>query len=195
MEGFDNNKLLGAIEALLFIYGEPLEIRKLAKILGVEEERVKSGLKELEENLKNRESGLVLIFQGSRVQLATKPDFSRLIEDFIKDEYDETLTPAALETLSLIAYLGPISRARIDYFRGVNSSYTLRNLLMRGLVERISDPKSPHIFLYQISFDLLKYLGVSKLEELPDYQKFQSLISENNAPQQAMPRSEIAKDF
>ncbi len=186
MGSFDNNKLLGAIEALLFIYGEPLEIRKLAKILGVEEERVNSGLKDLEENLKNRESGLVLIFQGNRVQLATKPDFSRLIEDFIKDEYDETLTPAALETLSLIAYLGPVSRARIDYFRGVNSSYTLRNLLMRGLVERISDQKSSHIFLYQISFDLLKYLGVSKLEELPDYQKFQSLISENNAPQQAM---------
>jgi len=76
----------------------------------------------------------------------------------------------------LIAYLGPISRAQIDYFRGVNSSFILRNLLMRGLIERVSE-SADRSYSYQISFDLLKHLGISKIEDLPDYLKYRELSS------------------
>ena len=173
----DTKNISGAVEALLFIYGEPLETKKIAEILGLEKEQVKTALETLSQALKSEDRGLVLISEDSRAQLATKPEFKQSIEKLIKEEYEENLTPAALETLSLIAYLGPVPRAQVDYFRGVNSAYTVRNLMMRGLVERVSDHKNPHAPSYQASFDLLKHLGVSKIDELPDYQKFQEIIS------------------
>lgn len=176
----DNRKILGAIEALLFVNGDPLEVKRMAKIIGVSEDEIKAAIKSLEVDYSRAEKGLKLIINGDRIQLVTKPEFANLLEGFIKEEFDENLTPAALETLSLIAFLGPISRPKIDYFRGVNSSYTVRNLLMRGLVERFQDSKNQHIILYRTSFDLLKHLGISKIEELPDYQKYQSLIAEVN---------------
>lgn len=173
MENLENTgKILAAIEALLFVYGEPIDIEKIADILKIDQVIVKNLIKEFEEKLKADDRGLMLIFSGGQVQLATKPDFTSLLEDFIKEEFKENLTPASLETLSLIAYLGPISRVQIDYHRGVNSSFILRNLLIRGLIERSPDPQKSNIYLYQPSFDLLKYLGISKIEELPEYEKF-----------------------
>jgi len=80
-----------------------------------------------------------------------------------------------LETLSVIAYNGPIARSTVDYLRGVNSGYIMRNLLVRGLINRRPDPERPYIFLYDVSFDFLKHLGLSKKEELPEYDKYKDL--------------------
>lgn len=173
---FEGN-LSGAIEAMLFIHGEPMEIKKITKLLNCSEEEVRISLNGLAEDLKNSSRGLFLIFKEDRVQLATKPELAPLVESFVKSEFEESLTPAALETLSLIAYLGPISRAKIDYLRGVNSSYSVRNLLLRGLVERSSDPQRGNVYLYQLSFDLLKHLGISSIKDLPEYQKFKDLAA------------------
>lgn len=166
--------LAAAVEAILFAYGEPMEIKKIAKILNANEEEIKLFLEEFEEKLKDASRGLKLIFQGDKIQLATKPEFSGFLEKFIKEEFKENLTPASLETLALIAYLGPITRAKIDYLRGVNSSFILRSLMMRGLVERVEGGYS-----YQASFDLLKNLGISKINELPDYDKFKEMQNIN----------------
>lgn len=168
--------IIAKIEALLFIYGEAIEVKKMAKIFGVKEEEIKSGLAVLEEELKREERGLLLVQDKGRVQLATKPEFSKLLEDISKEEFTEDLTPAALETLSIIAYSGPISRADVEYIRGVNSSFILRALLMRGLVEREADLKRANAFAYTASLDLLKRLGLSKNQELPDYQKYKDLV-------------------
>ncbi len=174
-KNLDNQKIIAAIEALLFVYGEPLEIKRIAKILKTNEAAVKDAVKNLEEGYLSENRGLKLVSFGDEVQLATKPDFASLLEDFIKEEFKEILTPAALETLSLIAYLGPISRSQIDYYRGVNSSFIVRSLLIRGLVERSTDPKRANVYLYAPSFDLLKYLGLSKVEDLPEYEKFKTI--------------------
>jgi len=107
--------------------------------------------------------------------MATKPDFHKISEKVIKEEIKESLTPAALETLSVIAYNGPIARSTVDYLRGVNSGYIMRNLLVRGLINRRPDPERPYIFLYDVSFDFLKHLGLSKKEELPEYDKYKDL--------------------
>lgn len=165
-----------AIEAMLFVYGEPLEIKTISEFLEIGEEETKTAISDLKKKLNEDEGGLVLISQGNRVQLATKPEFSALAEKMIKSEFEESLTPAALETLAVIAYLGPVSRPKIDYVRGVNSSYTIRNLMLRGLIERVSEDKSGNAFLYQASFDMLKYLGISRVEELPDYGRYRELI-------------------
>lgn len=171
-------KISAAIEALLFVYGEPLEIKRIAKILKVEESVIGDALKELEQECLSENRGLAVIINNGRVQLATKPEFTSLLENFVKEEFKENLTPASLEALSLIAYFGPISRAQIDYYRGVNSSFILRSLLIRGLVERFPGPQRANIYLYQASFDLLKYLGISKVEDLPEYQRFKTISND-----------------
>lgn len=166
--------LIPALEALLFVHGDPLEVKKIASVLKADVPDVEQAIATLAGHLEQGGRGLMLVRQESRVQLATKPAFSSLVEHLVKDEFEEKLTPAALETLSLIAYLGPISRARVDYLRGVNSSYSIRNLLMRGLVEKTPDPQNAHVTAYRVSFDLLKHLGVSSIEDLPDYEKYKN---------------------
>ena len=169
--------IISKLEALLFIYGEPMEIKKLAKILGVKEAEIIEGLSALETELQREERGLALVQDKGTVQMVTKPAFSKLLEDITKQEFTESLTPAGLETLSIIAYAGPISRSDIEYIRGVNSSFIVRTLLMRGLVERGVDPKRSNTYLYSTSFELLRHLGLSKNSDLPDYSKYKELVA------------------
>lgn len=182
-------KLIAQLEALLFIYGEPLSYKKIVQILKTKEDEVRTAVKELEIALMQSDRGLSLVSDQEKVQLVTKADFKNIAEEIIKEELNENLTLAALETLSIIIYSGPISRAELDYIRGVNSSFILRNLLIRGLVERSPDPKRTNAFIYNPSFEFLKHLGISKREDLPEYQKFQDLIKalrtdESQTPQQ-----------
>jgi segregation and condensation protein B len=185
-----NNPLIPRLEALLFIHGEPLPLKKAAKVLAASKEELQTALFDLREALAKEDRGLVLISDASleaifgdkdfgehEVQLATKPEFGKIMEEFVKSELEEDLTPAALEALSLIIYLGPVSRGRIDYLRGVNSSFIVRSLLLRGLVERFPDPQRPHIYVYRATLDALKHLGVASPEELPEYAKFRELTA------------------
>jgi segregation and condensation protein B len=171
------NKNLAALEALLFIHGEPVTHKKVAAVLGVSREEAEALAGELRERLKDPGRGLLLIMDREKVQLATKPEWNTILESFIKEELTEDLTPASLETLSIVAYLGPISRARIEYLRGVNSSVILRSLMIRGLIERFTDPEHPSGFSYRLTFDALKHLGVQQKEDLPDFPKFQELLN------------------
>ncbi len=175
-------KLIAKLEALLFIYGEPMDYQKIAKTLKVEEAEARATAKTLAENLKAENRGLFLVEDKEKIQLTTKPDFAGLLESVIKEELHESLTPAALETLAIVTYAGPMPRAELEYIRGVNSSFTLRNLLIRGLVERSLDPKRGNAFLYTASIELVKHLGIGNLEELPDYEKFRGLIEKLRNP-------------
>ena len=168
--------ITAAIEALLFIYGEPISIAQISKILKVPDSDINNGIKELHEHLVADERGLTLVVHDGKVQFATKPAFANLLEYITKEEFEEQLTPAALETLSIVMYAGPIYRADIEYVRGVNSSFILRNLLLLGLVERSIDPKRANTYLYNVSFDLLRHVGVGTREELPDFSKYNGLI-------------------
>lgn len=169
-----NQNLIASVEAILFSYGEPIEISKIVKLLNSKIEIIEQAIFGLEQQYIDENRGLKIIFSDNKIQLATKPEFSKFLEEFIKEEFQENLTPAALETLALIIYFTPISRAKINYFRGVNSNFILRSLLMRGLIERASNSQD-RSYSYQPTFDLLKYLGISKIEELPDYQKFKEI--------------------
>ena len=171
------NNLIAALESLLFIYGEPIGLEKIAELLEVKQEELGEVISGFEIRLKTDNSrGLILNRINNQIQLTTKPDFQKLGEKIIKEEIKENLTPATLETLSIVAYNGPIARSAIDYLRGVNSGYILRNLLVRGLIERYPDPRRPYVFLYNVSFDFLKHMGLAKQEELPEYQKYKDLV-------------------
>ena len=110
-----------------------------------------------------------LVRNGNEVVLATAPESAEILREIVKSELDSELSKASLETLTIIIYKGLASRAEVDYIRGVNSSFILRNLLVRGLVERETKRSEDKSFVYKPSVNLLEHLGVKSLEELPDY--------------------------
>lgn len=157
------------IEAILFWKAEPVSIKKLASLLNADAKAVREGIISLENSLKGR--GLTLVQTDEEVMLGTAKELSPLIEQLTKDELTRDLGKAGLETLSIILYQGPLSRADIDYIRGVNSQFILRTLLIRGLVERVDNPKDARSYLYKTTLQLLSHLGVSKIENLPEYEQ------------------------
>jgi segregation and condensation protein B len=169
------NNIEQKIEAILFAVGDPISVKKLAGIIDQETKEVEEGLMSLKKKYADASSGIYIIEHESGIQLVTKPEVSSVIERLVKTEVHENLTPATLETLSLVAYLSPITKSSLEYIRGVNSSYTLRNLLIRGLVERVPHPKRPNTYLYRETADLIRHLGITKKEELTDFAKYQEL--------------------
>lgn len=145
-----------------------MTIKRLAAALGESEEAIKTSLSELENVLKER--GIRLVRKDDEAAIATAPEVSGLIEKLSQEELSRDIGRAGLETLSVILFYGPISRRDIDFIRGVNSTFIIRSLLIRGLVERTEDPRDQRVFLYKPTFDLLMHLGISKVEDLPDYQ-------------------------
>ncbi|MFH1402506.1 MAG: SMC-Scp complex subunit ScpB [Patescibacteria group bacterium] len=164
------------IEAILFFSGEPISKNKLAEILDKDSDEIQNALFVLEERLETR--GITLLSNNDEIVLGTSAEMSPIIETLKKDELNRDLGNAGLETLSIVLYKGPITRAEIDYIRGVNSNFILRNLHIRGLVEKISNPKDQRSYLYVASFKLLSFLGISKVEDLPEYKEARKIINE-----------------
>ncbi len=155
------------IEAILFWKGEPFSRKKLAEILNVGQIEVNESIEKLKENLKDR--GIVLQEKENDILLGTNREVGELIEALQREELNKDLSKASLETLSIILYKNGASRAEIDYIRGVNSSFILRALAIRGLVEKEIDKEDNRRFIYKPTFQLLSFMGVKNVEELPDY--------------------------
>jgi len=163
--------LKSVIESLLFMNGDPMKITQIVKITGAPRPEVENAIMMLSGEYESGNKGLVIIKKGEEVQMATSPENSAFIEQLVANELQGSLTQTALEVVSIVAYRQPITRAEIETIRGVNSSYTLRNLLMRGLVERSDNPKDNRGYIYSISFDFLKKLGVDDIKKLPDFEE------------------------
>ncbi|MFA5750704.1 MAG: SMC-Scp complex subunit ScpB [Candidatus Paceibacterota bacterium] len=162
------------IEAILFWKGEPLSRKKLSEILDVSSEDIEEGIDKLKAILIDR--GIVLQENDKEIALGTTPELSSLFEKLQKEELNKDLSKASLETLSIILYKNGASRAEIDYIRGVNSSFILRALSVRGLIQRETDMSDNRRYIYKPTFDLLSYLGVKSVEELPNYKKTLQLL-------------------
>ena len=163
-----NTPLSLQLEAILFWKAEPISLKKLAALLKVSEEEIRVAAGELRTTLLGR--GITLVEWQDEFALETSKEVSSLIESLTKEELNKDLGKAGLETLSIILYQGPISRADIDYIRGVNSQFIVRNLLMRGLVERVDNPTDQRSFLYKGTMELVSHLGITSREELPDFE-------------------------
>lgn len=162
--------LKNKIESLLFISHKPLAAKEIAKVVSGDKEEVSAALKELIVDYQTKSGGIELLCLDDKYQMATTGDSSEIIKKFIKSEITGELTRPSLEALTVIAYRGPITKAELELIRGVNCSLILRNLLMRGLIEA-QENKAKGVTAYQITFDFLKYLGLSRVEDLPDYEK------------------------
>jgi len=166
---------ISTLFAFLFHYGESIKIKHLANFLEATEEETQNLITSLQEDLARAKDGaLMLITENQEVRLVTKPELAWVNQKIRKEELEETLTPVAEETLALIAYLGPIGRPMLDFIRGVNTSFTLRSLVMRGLVEKQSGKKGA--VLYQATAECLNHLGVSRFEDLPEYSKYRNIL-------------------
>jgi len=165
------------IEAVLFFKAEPTKIAKLATLFNVEEEMILEGLKILGEKLSDR--GIVLLQKDGEVSLGTAPEMGGVIDTLAKEELSQDLGKASLETLTIVLYKHPIAKSEIDHIRGVNSNFILRHLLVRGLVEKIENPRDQRSFLYRPTFELLEHLGIKDLDELPDREEFYTKVEES----------------
>ena len=162
-------KLKSIIESILFISGEPVKIARIAKIAGAEKPEVENAIMVLQgEYAQGR--GMIIVRKEDEVQMATAPENAQIISELVKSEIQEGLSRASLEVLAIVAYRGPMSRLDVEAIRGVNCSFTLRTLLMRGLVERVDNPNDSRSYLYKISFDFLKKLGLESVNQLPDFE-------------------------
>ena len=154
------------IEAVLFHRAQAMKVRDLAKILDISVDEAEDAIETLKVNLQDR--GVTLLEMDGKVMLGTTPETAVIIEKLIKDDLKRDLGKAGLETLTIVMYAAPLTRSDIDYIRGVNSSYILKNLLVRGLVERVHD-KTHNKFYYRPTFELLSFIGLTKITDLPDY--------------------------
>ncbi len=155
------------IEAVLFYKTEPCEKSELSSFLKVSIEDFDGALQTLQARLLS--SGTRLIITDTKVQLVTAPELSELIDAIKKEELSADIGKAGAETLAIILYRGPLSRAEVDRIRGVNSTFIIRNLLVRGLIERRDHPTDSRSFFYAVTPALLAQLGVSSREELPEF--------------------------
>lgn len=122
--------------------------------------------------------GIVCIDDGTAVELRTAPQAAALIEDMRKEELSRDIGKAGLEALSAILYRGPLTRAEIDFIRGVNSSQTLRTLLMRGLIRKTPNPRDERSFLYEPTTELFAELGITHRDELPEYENVRTKLQD-----------------
>lgn len=156
------------IQSILFIKTDAVSVDWLARTLQVSREEVLASLEDLRSAITGQ--GIVLVQHDASVMLATHPDMGTFIETLYTREITTPLSKAALETLAIILYSGPVSKPEIDHIRGVNSQFMLRNLLVRGLIEKKENPDDKRRSWYQASSDTLTFLGITKIDELPSYE-------------------------
>ena len=156
--------VLQKLEAVLFTSGAPVQKKRLAKQVGCDDEQLGLLLEQLREERAG--SGVVVVDDGVQVALVTNPSLVDFMEEVRGDDEATPLSKAMQETLSIIAYAGPIAKADLDFLRGVNTQYTLRRLAMRGLIQ---DERKGRLRLVSASVDFLLHLGIQQVEALPDY--------------------------
>ncbi len=168
------NDLIKKIEAILFYLAEPVSVNFLVKTLEVSKKEITDAIVELQTSLEKR--GVRLVIHGDEVTLVTAPELSGIIEKIIKEERERDLGRAGIETLSIIAYKGPVSKKEIEYIRGVNSQWALRSLLLRGLVEKKNSEGDARMSVYSITSDTLRHLGIGQIADLPEYEEIQKQL-------------------
>ena len=160
-----------------------MSFRKIAKLTSINEGELKLSVGVLAKKYKDEKRGLRILIKGDKAQMVTAGENNEFVEKFLKADIEGGLSRAASEAVSIIAYRGPLARSEVEEIRGVNCSFTLRHLMIRGLIERINNPEDARAYLYKISFDFLKKLGIESVEELPRYDelnKKELLVREEN---------------
>ncbi|APF26650.1 segregation and condensation protein B [Clostridium sporogenes] len=173
------NKYKSIIESLLFMSGEPINIKDLATILNCKHDKVSLLLNEMKNNYASKDRGIKILIYNKAVQLVTKPENSIYVEKLLKTNVRQSLSQAALETLSIIAYKQPITRVAIDEIRGVKSDRAIYTLLEKNIIKecgRLEVPGKP--ILYGTTEEFLKFFGLDSIEAIPNLEDLLKEFSE-----------------
>lgn len=165
----DNDNIKSAVEAILFAAGEPVPAARISLILETDEEEVYSAAKELSDDYAFNRRGVRILRLDNKLQMCSSPEYAGVISKVLEQRKPPMLSQPALETLAVVAYFQPVTRAYIDQVRGVDSSYTVGVLIDRGLIERcgkLDVPGRPSLLRTTDVF--LRTMGISSLEELPE---------------------------
>lgn len=164
----DDDTLRGALEALLLVVDTPVSTEELASVLEQDRVRVRDLLREMSADLTDVGSGVDLRFAGDGWRFYTRAEYAPYVERLLLDGARSKLTRAALETLAVIAYRQPVTRARVSAIRGVNVDGVMRTLLARGLINEAGTDPQTHATTYVTTELFLERLGLASLRELPD---------------------------
>ena len=165
----ETENIKSAIEAILFAAGEPVPTARLSLILEADEDDILAAAKALSDEYSFGMRGMRILRLGDKLQMCSSPEYASLISKALEQRKPPMLSQPALETLAVVAYFQPVTRAYIDQVRGVDSSYTVGVLIDRGLIERcgrLDVPGRPSLLRTTDVF--LRTMGVSRLEELPE---------------------------
>ena len=188
------DKVSSAVEAVLFAAGESVPLKRLSLVLGVEEEEISRTVDALQELYESEGRGMRVLRLDDKVQMCSAPEHAGLISACLEQRKPPMLSQAALETLAVVAYFQPVTRAYVEQVRGVDSSYSVGMLTERGLIEecgRLEAPGRPAVFRTTDVF--LRTMGISRLSELPvlpevsggeGLEKIQSAIDKLTKPQE-----------
>lgn len=158
----------GRIEAILFVAGEAVEIRELARAIGQDEKRVRKTLKDLESEYDFNQRGFMLKRFGEKVQLATRPLYAEDVVRLLQPVQKQSLSQAAMETLAVVAYKQPVTRAEVEEIRGVKCDYSLQSLTAKGLIQEVGRKETiGRPILFGTTDEFLSRFGIESLEELP----------------------------
>jgi segregation and condensation protein B len=161
-----------SLEAILLVADEPVPVVVLAQVLERPRNEVTAELKDLAEEYATQDRGFDLREIAGGWRFYTREDCAPLVERFVSDGQEVRLTQAALETLAVVAYRQPVSRARVSAVRGVNCDSVMRTLVLRGLVEETGTDAETGAILYRTTGYFLERLGLASLEDLPDLAPF-----------------------
>ena len=167
-EVLDDATLRAALEAVLLVVDTPATTDELATAVGVEARRVQTMLNEMSAELTAQRSGMDLRFAGDGWRYYTRAEFAPYVERLLLDGARSKLTRAALETLAVIAYRQPVTRARVSAIRGVNIDGVIRTLVARGLINELGADPQTNATMYGTTELFLERLGLASLTDLPD---------------------------
>lgn len=165
--------LMTTIEAVLFAAAKPIKLSDLRKHLNMSEEVVREAIDDIAARFNVERSGIHLIEQNGAVQFVSNAFVGEAVAKFLKKEASGPLTRPSLETLTIVAYRGPITKPEIELIRGVNCSLILRNLLIRGFLTEEQDQERLQP-VYNVSHQFLQAIGINRLDDLADYETFRA---------------------
>ncbi len=167
-DGGQEGNTEGRIEAILFVAGDAVEIRDLAKALGISEHETVSALIRLRDTYDFQQRGFALKLFGSKAQLATRAIYANDVVRLLQPVQQQSLSQAAMETLAVVAYKQPVTRAEVEQIRGVKCDYSIQSLMNKGLIRETGRKDTiGRPILFGTTDTFLSHFGLRTLEDLP----------------------------
>lgn len=169
----EEKEIRSIIESLLFVWGDPLELKEISKVLDIAKKQTKEILNRMIDDFNFQRRGIRIIRINNSYQLSTRPEHNKWISELSKSDTTKSLSTAALETLSIIAYKQPITKNEIEGIRGVRCDRAVKTLFEKDLIEekgRLERTGRP--IIYGTTMEFLRYFGIKSLKNLPVLKNF-----------------------